>query len=141
MRGHRIALYLRVVRGCGWVVGGRFWCVVRGRFRVVRGRFWVVGGRFRVVGDRLGVIRGRFGVVDRFLRFVCRSRVVVRFLLRIVRCSLIGDLGDISVVMISSILHMLGSPIGKSNGVRTWRVCTQLGRFESCHDCQIRRRI
>ena len=117
------------------MVRGRFG-VVKGRFRVVRGRFRVVRGRLGcVVRGRFGMVGGRFGVVDRFLRFVSRSRVVVRFLLRIVRCSLIGDLSDISVVMISSVRHMLGSPIGKSNGVRTCRVCTQLGRFISCHDC------
>ena len=84
------------------------------------------------------MVRSRFGcVIDRFLRFVCRCWGVVRFLLGIVRSSLIGDLGHISVVMVSSVLHMLRPPIGKSNGVRTCRVCTQLGRFIICHDCDM----
>ena len=96
---------------------------------MVGGRLGMVWGRFGVIRGRFGVVRGGFGVIDRFLRFVCRSRVVVRFLLRIVRCSLIGDLGDISVVMIGSVGHVLGSPIGQSNGVRTCRVCTQIGMF------------
>ena len=85
----------------------------------------MVGGRFRVVRGGFRVVRGRFGVIDRLLRFVGRSRMV-RFLLRIVRSSLIGDLGDISVVMVSSVRHMLSSTIGKSNGVRACRVCTHI---------------
>jgi len=117
-----------VVGGRLRVIGGRLW-VIRGRLWVVRGRLWVIRGRFWVVRGRLGMIRGRCGVIDRFLRFVCRSRGMVRFLLRIVRCSLIGDLGDVSVVMIGSVGHVLGSPIGQSNGVRTCRVCTQIGMF------------
>ena len=119
--------------------------MVGGRFRVIGGRFGMIWGWFGVVWGWFWVVRGRFGmvwswfgcVIDRFLRFVCRCWVVVRFLLGIVRGSLIGDLGHISVVMVSSVRHMLRPPIRKSNGVRTCRVCTQLGRFITCHDCEI----
>ena len=124
------------------MVGGRFG-MIWGRFGMIWGWFGVVWGWFGcVVWSWFWVVRSRFGcVIDRFLRFVCRSRVMVRFFLRIVRSSLIGDLGHISVVMISSVLHMLSSPVGKSNGVGTCIVCTQLGRFISCHDFETKRRF
>ena len=47
---------------------------------------------------------------------------MVRFLLWVVRSSLIGDLGYITVVVVSSVRHMLSSPVGESNGVGTCRV-------------------
>ena len=120
MLWERSTLYLRVVRWGRW---GR---------RVVGGRLGVVGGRLGVVGGGFGVIGGGFGwVIDRFLRFVCRSRVVVRFLLWVVRSSLISDLGYITVVVVSSVRHMLSSPVGESNGVGTCRVQTQIGWFVS----------
>ena len=83
-------------------------------------------------------------MIDRFLRFVCRSRVVVRFLLWVVRSSLISDLGYITVVVVSSVRHMLSSPVRESNGVGTCRVQTQIGWFVSylyiraCYDISIR---
>ena len=66
-------------------------------------------------------------MIDRFLRFVCRSRVVVRFLLWVVRSSLISDLGYITVVVVSSVRHMLSSPVRESNGVGT---CTAQFRLK-----------
>jgi len=59
-----------------------------------------------------GMVRGRGGVV-------WGRSWVVRLCLRIHRSSFICNFSDVPVVVVSSVLDMLSSAIGKSNGIRS----------------------
>ena len=43
----------------------------------------------------------------------------IRLSLRVYRDSLIGDISDISIIVVRGVLNMLGATIGKSNIVRS----------------------
>jgi len=109
--GRFVNRFRRVIRGrfVHWL---RF---VVDRFRFVVDRFRFVIDRFRFVIDRFWLVIDRFWFVINWGRFVIRFWRMVRFLLRIMRGSLISDLSHITIVMISSVLDMLDSAIRKLN--------------------------
>ena len=51
--------------------------------------------------------------------------------LRVDSDSLVGDLGDISVVVVGGVTHMLGTAIRKSNGVRSSNNTTSISSLSS----------
>ena len=70
---------------------------------------WLVVDGFRFVVDWFGfVVDGLRFVVDGFVR--SWSRVVWLFL-RVVGGALVGDLSHVSIVVVSGILHVLGSSV------------------------------
>lgn len=87
------------------------------------GRGWGVGrgrgvGRFRNVVGRLRVMVGWLrGVVGRLGSVVGWARWVVGLLLGVVRCSLVGDLGDISLLVVCGVVDVLGPAVRQSHGV------------------------
>jgi len=58
--------------------------------------------------------------------FVSGGRGVVGLEFGVLGFALIGDLSNISVVTVGGICHMLGSTIGKSNGVRSGGVTSSI---------------
>jgi len=106
----------RFIDRCWGMIGSRFihwlWLMVD--------RLWLMVDRLRFMIDRFWrVIWGRFWSWMVGSRFWCiaRSRRMVGFLLRIMRSSLISDLSNISIVMVSGVLDMLDSSIRKLNRV------------------------
>ena len=55
----------------------------------------------------------------------------IRLGLRVDSDSLVGDLGDISVVVVGGVCHMLGTAIRKSNGVRSSDNTTPISSLSS----------
>ena len=80
--------------------------MVGSRGVMIRSGFGMVGSRGGVVGSRGGMVGSGSGVVG-------SGSGVIRFFLRIDRCSLISNLCDISVIMISSVGHVLSSTVRK----------------------------
>jgi len=76
-----------------------------------------VVGWLGVVRCRGRVVRSRGGFVWGWCGFVWGRGGVVWLSLWIHRGSFVGNFSDVSVVMVSSVLDMLSSAIGKSNGV------------------------
>jgi len=83
--------------------------------RLVIYRLWFVVDRFRLMIDRLRLVVNwlRF-MVDR-LWSICWGRRMIWFLLRVVWCSLVCDLSNITIVVVSGVLNMLDSAIRKLN--------------------------
>ena len=66
----------------------------------------MVGSRFGMIGSGFGMVGSRGGMVG-------SGSGVIRFFFRIDRCSLISNLCNISVIMISSVGHVLSSTVRK----------------------------
>lgn len=93
-----------------WSVGrgrGIGWCRAVSWGRSV-GRFRGVVGWLRCVVGRLGSVVGRLGcVVGRFWSMIRWAWWMISLLLWVVRCSLIGDLSNVTLFMVSSVMYML----------------------------------
>jgi len=89
------------------------------RARVMQSRTRVVDRGSRGIGSRWG----RCWLIDWLRsRFVCRSRRMIRsrMVIRVNSCSFIGNLCHIPSMVVSMVVHYLGTTIRQGHGVRSF---------------------